>query len=663
MISLSSFNDIFSRDKGNLINVPDDGGLGLLRKKKLKDMTNNLCNRALKQKKVDDSTNNSCQVTAYKGDLDWKKLDLGIWSIKPINLKVNPGSEVILENILLNEAQRVSKRSLIKEWQEEYNDKYVCIFILSLSSTHEKSTVLDTIMLRDVHHQIESSDGKFKVICVPTHFQAEFERERLECDDIYNPYQQHLTLKMCTPFHDIHIDNHTCLKQIASTIGLPKDEDTTHVILGPTNGSCRKVVSIFDSDFIKWYGAEAYPFTTKKIQQLEREDEAMRKSKHDLGTLLCRPDRDFVISNDCTKVPISELQHKTVCLLFYEDHMEGRKRIEELKQVYELRKDFEVVVVFPVTFGQHANINSVNFNKWRRELEFWKDTGFTNYPFSGEEVVPSAIAIRGKKLSSVLEPNIELVRARDLDDAKGLEEFKVSRLLWVPVIFLFVRASGFSEFLSRLQYYHLVASWTIDKFEVVYIPMIESAPDIACHWMLTSPSAESKENLIPLFDHFFEDKITQNDEKEFTMATLMKQHMSCFGKHSHLSTTKRRKTLKVFVLQPHPKYFDVNILCINFESSGCLSGPTIAEKAKLAGLINGAHNILQDIKLLKEMHQDHSEAKKLRAMALVTLPQVGSLVYYFPQGHSEQNRNFTDSKLTNSTISIIMPSSQCYNAC
>ncbi|KAK1391161.1 hypothetical protein POM88_019339 [Heracleum sosnowskyi] len=54
------------------------------------------------------------------------------------------------------------------------------------------------------------------------------------------------------------------------------------------------------------------------------------------------------------------------------------------------------------------------------------------------------------------------------------------------------------------------------------------------------------------------------------------------------------------------EYFDVNILCINFESSGCLSGPTIAEKAKLAGLINGAHSILQDIKLLKEMHHDHS---------------------------------------------------------
>ncbi|KAK1395601.1 hypothetical protein POM88_005464 [Heracleum sosnowskyi] len=477
-----------------------------------------MSNRVLKQKKkVEDSTNNSRQAVAF----DRKKLDLGIWSIKPITLKVNLGSE---------------------ELQEEYNDKYVCIFMLSLSSAHVKSTLLDTIMLREVHHQIESSGGKFKVICVPTHFQAEFERKHLECDEIYNPYQEYWTLEKYTSFLDIHIDNHTCLKQIASTIGLSKDEDTTHVILGPTKGSCRKVVSIFDSDFLK-------------------------------------PDRDFVISNDCTKVPISELQHKTVCLLFYEDHLECRKRIEELKQVYELRKDFEVVVVFPVSFGQRAVIHPVKCNKWRRELEFWKvfgkmpwlavpfedpkcrqlwrvfmrtkkcndcnapklliiyskekyfeengfqvlkETRFTNYPFRGEEVVPSAVAIRGKKLSSVLEPNIELLRARDLDDDKGEPvEFKVSRLIGVSVVFLFVRASEFNEFLSRLQFYHLLSSWAIEKFEVVYIPMIESAPDIASHWMLTTSSAESKEkHLIPLFHHFFDGELTQNTEKEFTVALV-----------------------------------------------------------------------------------------------------------------------------------------------
>nr|XP_043617893.1 auxin response factor 5-like [Erigeron canadensis] len=55
------------------------------------------------------------------------------------------------------------------------------------------------------------------------------------------------------------------------------------------------------------------------------------------------------------------------------------------------------------------------------------------------------------------------------------------------------------------------------------------------------------------------------------------------------------------------------------------------------------HNLIEEMKLLKEM-QDHCGVKKpihselwhACAGPLVTLPQVGSLVYYFPQGHSEQ---------------------------
>ncbi|KAK1431321.1 hypothetical protein QVD17_07778 [Tagetes erecta] len=57
----------------------------------------------------------------------------------------------------------------------------------------------------------------------------------------------------------------------------------------------------------------------------------------------------------------------------------------------------------------------------------------------------------------------------------------------------------------------------------------------------------------------------------------------------------------------------------------------------------GPRSLLEDIKLLKEM-QDQTGVKKTInselwhacAGPLVTLPQVGSLVYYFPQGHSEQ---------------------------
>ncbi|KZV44107.1 auxin response factor 5 [Dorcoceras hygrometricum] len=70
---------------------------------------------------------------------------------------------------------------------------------------------------------------------------------------------------------------------------------------------------------------------------------------------------------------------------------------------------------------------------------------------------------------------------------------------------------------------------------------------------------------------------------------------------------------------------------------------SVEEKFKPEGLVNGGLNILEGMRLLKEM-QDQTGVKKPMnselwhacAGPLVNLPQVGSLVYYFPQGHSEQ---------------------------
>ncbi|XP_071698331.1 auxin response factor 5-like [Rutidosis leptorrhynchoides] len=70
---------------------------------------------------------------------------------------------------------------------------------------------------------------------------------------------------------------------------------------------------------------------------------------------------------------------------------------------------------------------------------------------------------------------------------------------------------------------------------------------------------------------------------------------------------------------------------------------TIEEKLNSTGVNSGTHSLLEEMKLLKEM-QNHSAIKKpinselwhACAGPLVSLPQVGSLVYYFPQGHSEQ---------------------------
>ncbi|KAG2698421.1 hypothetical protein I3760_07G150500 [Carya illinoinensis] len=70
----------------------------------------------------------------------------------------------------------------------------------------------------------------------------------------------------------------------------------------------------------------------------------------------------------------------------------------------------------------------------------------------------------------------------------------------------------------------------------------------------------------------------------------------------------------------------------------------VEEKVKAGGLSSGARtSLLEEMKFLKEM-QDQSGARKAInselwhacAGPLVSLPQVGSLVNYFPQGHSEQ---------------------------
>ncbi|CAA0818576.1 Auxin response factor 5 [Striga hermonthica] len=70
---------------------------------------------------------------------------------------------------------------------------------------------------------------------------------------------------------------------------------------------------------------------------------------------------------------------------------------------------------------------------------------------------------------------------------------------------------------------------------------------------------------------------------------------------------------------------------------------SVEEKLKPGGFVSGGHNVLEGIKLLKEMNdhtgirkQINSELWHACAGPLVSLPQVGGLVYYFPQGHSEQ---------------------------
>ncbi|KAK1352967.1 hypothetical protein POM88_052805 [Heracleum sosnowskyi] len=487
-----------------------------------------------------------------KEEEDFKNLGCGIWSIKPVALNVSPGDET---------------------FQERFGDKYVCIFLLPMSARHTESSFRDAMVLRDVYEHIQSAGGKFEVICVPTHAQPQLDCD-VYSDDYYNPRAHQIQLDLCTPFPHIPTTNKVCLERIARTIGLP--EETTYVIIGPSK--VRRVVSVFDNDFLHWYGAEAFPFTPQKIQQLECQDKALLRGKHDLTTLLSTPDRDFVISNDYTQVPISDLQQKTVCLLFYDDTLECKKCTEELKKVYEARKDFEVVVVFALNFG-HDTSHLVGSNgNFRSELKFWKafsnmpwlalpfddpkhrqlwrifnrtkiyndsyepkliiiyskgkyfdgtifqvlkKTRFENYPFMGKETVRTAVAVRGTKLSSVLGRDVELLRTTSIyddvgweHDGDGQEKYTISKLFGAPVVFLFMAVPGFSEFLSELKFYQLSECQTIGRFEVVYISTTKYSSSVH-PYMLVSPSTESKKkHLFPLFTHFFKGEMTQDAEEE-----------------------------------------------------------------------------------------------------------------------------------------------------
>ncbi|KAK8354114.1 hypothetical protein V6Z12_A05G200600 [Gossypium hirsutum] len=80
-------------------------------------------------------------------------------------------------------------------------------------------------------------------------------------------------------------------------------------------------------------------------------------------------------------------------------------------------------------------------------------------------------------------------------------------------------------------------------------------------------------------------------------------------------------------------------------------GSFVEEKMKTGVFGNGwaEATLLEEMKLLKEMQHQSGSRKVINtelwhacAGPLVSLPQVGSLVYYFPQGHSEQADTETD---------------------
>ncbi|CAN8241008.1 unnamed protein product [Cochlearia groenlandica] len=100
---------------------------------------------------------------------------------------------------------------------------------------------------------------------------------------------------------------------------------------------------------VRSYGANAYPFTPEKMSEIKKEEDRARREQT-LSSVLVTPSRDFVVSRDGNKVPVSELEGKTVGLLFsvatYSKCTEFTpKLVEVYNKLKENGEDFEIVLI------------------------------------------------------------------------------------------------------------------------------------------------------------------------------------------------------------------------------------------------------------------------------------------------------------------------------
>ncbi|XVE92416.1 hypothetical protein REPUB_Repub01dG0095100 [Reevesia pubescens] len=143
---------------------------------------------------------------------------------------------------------------------------------------------------------------------------------------------------LALPFSDS--ETRSRLDELFKVMGIP------HLVLLDQNG---KVSTADGVGIIREYGEEGYPFTPEKIQELKDLEEKAR-TEQSIKTILASRSRDFVVTSDGNKVPVSELEGKTVALYFsvssYKAAADFTPKLAEVyKKLKENGENFEVVVI------------------------------------------------------------------------------------------------------------------------------------------------------------------------------------------------------------------------------------------------------------------------------------------------------------------------------
>ncbi|XP_022735436.1 probable nucleoredoxin 1 [Durio zibethinus] len=143
---------------------------------------------------------------------------------------------------------------------------------------------------------------------------------------------------LAIPFSDS--ETREGLDKLFKVMGIP------HLVLLDENG---KVSTDDGVGIIREYGEEGYPFTPEKIQELKDLEEKAR-TEQSIKTILVSRSRDFVVTSDGNKVPVSELEGKTVGLYFavstFKPSADFTAKLAEVyKKLKEKGENFEIVVI------------------------------------------------------------------------------------------------------------------------------------------------------------------------------------------------------------------------------------------------------------------------------------------------------------------------------
>ncbi|KAL9270546.1 putative nucleoredoxin 1 [Drosera capensis] len=181
--------------------------------------------------------------------------------------------------------------------------------------------------LIEAYNDIASREGDFEIVFVSAD----------EDEESFNGYFSKMPW-LAIPFSDS--SSREKLDELFKVKGIP-----SLVVLGEKG----EVLTDRGVEIIQEYGGEGYPFTVERVEELKERLEAERREQT-LRSVLVSASRDFVISKDGTKVPVSDLEGKSIALYFsLSSYRYCVKFTSVLVEIYEKLKareeNFEIILI------------------------------------------------------------------------------------------------------------------------------------------------------------------------------------------------------------------------------------------------------------------------------------------------------------------------------